>query len=107
AASFSVQTPNAVAAGLFISATATDPNGNTSEFSADIVNSPGAFTSVTWTGGGGDNLWSDPANWSDDAVPGPSDVVTINAPGSPTIQIVSGTQSIHSLTCSDPLSISG
>ncbi|HKI21696.1 MAG TPA: right-handed parallel beta-helix repeat-containing protein, partial [Isosphaeraceae bacterium] len=40
-ASFSVQTPTAVAAGLFISATATDPNGNTSEFSADIVNSRG------------------------------------------------------------------
>src|SRR5208337_2551650 len=71
------------------------------EFSADIVNS------VTWTGGGGDNQWSDPANWSDDAVPGPSAVVTINAPGSPTIQIASGTQSIHSLTCSDPFSISG
>ena len=35
--SFSVQTPNLVPAGQFISATATDPAGNTSEFSADIA----------------------------------------------------------------------
>ncbi len=37
-ASFSVQTPTAVPGGLSLSATATDPNGNTSEFSADLVN---------------------------------------------------------------------
>ena len=108
-ASFSVQTPTAVAAGLFISATATDPNGNTSEFSADIVNSPGVFTSVTWTGGGGDNQWSDPANWSDDQVPGAGEDVSINLPGSFTIVYSSGAgdTTIHSLTGSDDLSIAG
>src|SRR5208283_258123 len=108
-ASFSVQTPTAVAAGLFISATATDPNGNTSEFSADIVNSPGASTSVTWTGGGGDNEWSDPANWSDDQVPGAGEDVSINLPGSFTIVYSSGAgdTTIHSLTGSDDLSIAG
>ncbi len=36
-ASFSVQTPNALASGVFVSATATDPGGNTSEFSADAA----------------------------------------------------------------------
>ena len=109
AASFSVQTPNAVAAVLFISATATDPNGNTSEFSADIVNSPGTFTSVAWTGGGGDNEWNDPANWSDDQVPGAGEDVSINLPGSFTIVYSSGAgdSTIHSLTGSDDLSITG
>jgi hypothetical protein len=100
AASFSVQTPNPVATGLFISATATDPNGNTSEFSADIVNS------VTWTGGGGDNQWSDPANWSDDQVPGAGDDVVINVSGA-TPTISTGNQSVHSVTINDPLSITG
>ncbi len=39
-ASFTVTTSSAVAAGRFITATATDPAGDTSEFSADIINSP-------------------------------------------------------------------
>jgi titin len=38
-ATFSVQTAGAVPAGQYVSATATDPQGNTSEFSADLVNS--------------------------------------------------------------------
>ena len=36
-ATFNVHTPSALAVGQFISATATDPAGNTSEFSADTV----------------------------------------------------------------------
>ena len=36
-ASFIVYTPSAVPLGQFIAATATDPAGNTSEFSADIT----------------------------------------------------------------------
>jgi parallel beta-helix repeat protein len=109
AASFSIPTPTPVAAGLFISATATDPDGNTSEFSADAVNSPGTFTSVAWTGAGGDNLWSDPVNWSDDQIPGAGEDVSINLAGSFTIQYsnAAGTSTIHSLTGSDSLSISG
>ncbi len=108
-ASFSVQTPNPVNTGLFISATATDANGNTSEFSADIVNSPGTFTSVSWTGVAGDNLWSDPANWSDDQVPGAGEDVSINLSGSFTIIYPSGagTTAIDSLTGSDNLSVTG
>ena len=42
-----------------------------------------------------------------DAVPGPADDVTIDLAGNPTIAISSGTQSVQSLTCSDPLSIAG
>ncbi len=45
-ASFSVQTLSAVAVGQFISATATDPLGNTSEFSKDLVNSALTISSI-------------------------------------------------------------
>ncbi|MGO9471060.1 MAG: hypothetical protein ACLQVF_43770, partial [Isosphaeraceae bacterium] len=53
----------------------------------------------TWNGSAGDNLWSDPANWSEDAVPGPSDDVSIPG-GFPTIEYDSsaGTTTIDSLT---------
>ncbi|MEJ2049640.1 MAG: hypothetical protein P8Y60_07340 [Calditrichota bacterium] len=34
---------------------------------------------VSWDGGGGDNLWNTPANWSDDNIPGIDDDVTIDA----------------------------
>src|SRR4051812_34197114 len=62
---------------------------------------------VTWTGGGDARNWTDVNNWSGHAVPGPADDVTINLAGSPTIQIASGTQSVHSVASSDPLSITG
>ncbi len=46
AASFAVETPTPVPIGTFISATATDPSGNTSEFSADILSAPEAISAV-------------------------------------------------------------
>jgi hypothetical protein len=46
-ASFTVETPSPVSIGQFITATATDPTGNTSEFSADLMNSPLGVTSLT------------------------------------------------------------
>ena len=57
--------------------------------------------------GGGD--WSDPANWSSGLVPGPNDNVIINEPNNPTIvfDATAGNATIHALTCSDTLSISG
>jgi len=36
---------------------------------------------VLWTGAGGDNLWSNPANWEGNKVPGPADWANIEAPG--------------------------
>ncbi len=59
----------------------------------------------TWTGNGGDNLWTDAANWSTAAVPNSTDDVSISAPGSPTITL-SGTISVNSLTSSDPIDVS-
>ena len=32
---------------------------------------------AVWDGGGGDGLWSNPANWSGDVLPGPASVVRI------------------------------
>lgn len=49
-ATFSVPTTTAVALGAFLSATATDPDGNTSEFAADAVNvAPSVDLNVTLT----------------------------------------------------------
>ena len=57
------------------------------------------FASVTWVGGGADNNWSTPANWSDNAVPTAATAVEIAVTGedSPTIAIV-GTVQCASLT---------
>ncbi len=43
---------------------------------------------VTWTGAGGDGLWSTAGNWSGDAVPGAGDAVCI--PSGDTVSVVSG-----------------
>jgi hypothetical protein len=52
--------------------------------------------------------WDVASNWSDDAVPGPGDDVVINVSGAtPTVTISTGNQSVHSITASDPLSITG
>ncbi len=65
------------------------------------------LSNVSWTGQGDGTTWTQASNWSNDAVPTASDDVTINLSGNPTIQITTGTQSVHSLTSTDPLSISG
>ena len=64
---------------------------------------------VSWTGGGDGKNWSDVLNWSTHALPGASDDVTINAPGSPTItySLAVGATQIQSLSSSDPLAITG
>ena len=36
---------------------------------------------VSWDGGGGDSLWTNPLNWSDDNIPGLDDDVTIDLEG--------------------------
>ncbi len=36
------------------------------------------LSAVFWTGTAGDNNWDTPANWNDEAVPGPTDDVTID-----------------------------
>ena len=41
--------------------------------------SPVYAATVTWGGGGSDNKWSNPVNWSGNTVPGTADVATFNA----------------------------
>ena len=50
--------------------------------------------------------WGVPGSWSTDAIPGPGDDVLINVPGV-TVTISSAVASVNSITCDDPLVISG
>jgi subtilisin-like proprotein convertase family protein len=61
----------------------------------------------TWDGGGDGTQWTDPLNWSGDVLPSAADDVVIDVPGVQNIQLASGAQSIHSLTCQENLSITG
>jgi hypothetical protein len=61
---------------------------------------------VFWDGGGDGVNWTNPLNWSNDALPGPADDVTINA-GATTILLGSGTNSIQSLQSSSALNLTG
>jgi RHS repeat-associated protein len=65
------------------------------------------LTAVSWTGAGDGTSWTNPANWSTNALPGPADDVTISISGNPTIQISSGIQSINSLVTSDLVKLTG
>ncbi len=64
------------------------------------------LSAVLWTGKGGDNNWDTAANWSTDSVPGPHDDVTINIPAN-VVHSANVTDSINSLTSTEPLTISG
>ena len=66
--------------------------------------------SVTWTGSGDGTSWSDPANWSGNAVPDSGSDVTIGVvAGNPTIQFsaAAGIAEINSLNTSEPMNLSG
>ena len=61
---------------------------------------------MSWDGGGGDSLWSNPDNWSTDTVPGDADDVVI--PSTPHTQIIfdGPSSTIRTLTLSDSLKLS-
>ena len=65
------------------------------------------LSNVSWTGTTDGKSWAVAGNWSNNEVPTSGDDVTINIAGNPTIQITTGSQSVHSLTASEPISISG
>jgi hypothetical protein len=71
-ASFAASGLMASGAGQWISATATDPSGDTSEFSQDVQVSPAVFWANDVSGD-----WDNPSMWSSGAVPGPGDVAVI------------------------------
>ena len=64
------------------------------------------LSAVTWTGDGGDNNWDTAANWSTDSVPGSGDDVTINIAAN-VVHSNNVTDSINSLTSTEPSTISG
>ena len=64
------------------------------------------LAAVAWDGGGDGSHWSDPLNWSGNTLPGEADDVTINF-GSNTIQHNSGTDTVHSLTTTNPFELAG
>ncbi len=65
------------------------------------------LAAVAWSGNGDGTSWSDPLNWSGQAIPTAADDVTIDVATDPTIQIASGTYSVQSLTSNEALSITG
>ena len=73
----------------------------------DELESRRLLSTVSWTGKADGTSWAVAGNWSDNAVPGASDDVTIGVAGNPTIDISSGTQSVHSVNSTEPLTISG
>jgi len=64
------------------------------------------LSAVLWTGTAGDNNWDTPANWNTDSVPGSADDVTINTSAN-VVHSAGVTDTINSLTSSEPLSITG
>ncbi len=64
------------------------------------------LSAVSWTGAAGDNNWDTPANWSTDSVPVSTDDVTINIAAN-VVHSNNVTDSINSLTSTEPLTISG
>ncbi len=62
---------------------------------------------IVWDGEGGDNVWSNPANWAGDVLPGAADDVLIDAAGSVTIEHTGSNTSIRSLDSRESLRISG
>ncbi len=64
------------------------------------------LTAVAWTGLGGSNLWSNPANWSGGAIPSStSDVVINNPTASLSVVLDAGPVTVRSLTLNERLII--
>jgi hypothetical protein len=64
------------------------------------------LSAVSWTNANGGD-WDTASNWSTGSLPGPADDVSITIAVSNPITHSSSTDSVHSLTCTDPLTISG
>ena len=61
----------------------------------------------TWTGAGGDGLWQNPANWSRNTLPGPTDDVVIDVPGTNLTITLRSAATVRSLRCQESLVITG
>lgn len=64
-----------------------------------MARSPAA--TISWSGAGGDELWSNPANWTGGALPTPDDDVIINVPGNATVRMDAYNVWVRSLQCAE------
>src|SRR5438045_498914 len=62
------------------------------------------LAAVAWDGGGPSDVWSDPLNWSADALPTAADDVTIGT-GVPNLLIDSGLVQANSVVTSSPITL--
>ncbi|MCI0567581.1 MAG: right-handed parallel beta-helix repeat-containing protein, partial [Acidobacteria bacterium] len=91
-AEFLIMVPGGLPAGDWITATATDPEGNTSELgNAEVI----AAAVISWNNAAGGN-WGVAANWSPALIPGASDTADITLAGTYTV-VLNVTASIASL----------
>jgi hypothetical protein len=67
------------------------------------------LAAVSWTGAAGDSQWATPGNWSNNAVPGAADDVTLDVPGTPTITfgLAAGIRTINSLLTRENITFTG
>lgn len=56
---------------------------------------------VTWSGAGGDDLWSNPANWNGGVLPTALDDVIIDMPGEVTVRMDVANTTVRSLQCEE------
>ena len=59
-------------------------------FAAEALESRRMFAAVSWDGGGNGTSWTDALNWSNNALPGAGDDVTISIGANPSISLSSG-----------------
>jgi hypothetical protein len=64
-----------------------------------LVQTNSSAATVTWSGAGGDELWSNPANWSGGALPTSLDDVVIDVPGEVTVRMNVPSATVRSLQC--------
>jgi autotransporter-associated beta strand protein len=82
-----------------------DGNVDLSDLVIVASNFGAAVSNVTWTGAGDGMNWSNPANWSDDAVPTVANNVII--PAGVAALTVSGSYSVGSLTTASSITVAG
>ena len=68
--------------------------------------SVGAAT-VSWDGGGDGTSWSDPLNWSGDALPGSDDTAVLNVAAEPAVVLTGPAVTVAVLDCREALTLAG
>ena len=66
-----------------------------------VVRASSFAATATWSGAGGDYLWSNPANWTGGALPGATDDVVIDVPGDVTVRMNAPHTTVRSLQCQE------